>query len=133
MLSFLFIDAMGNEYPDPDRDWLKSLMFDMDEDVWIGSSGDAGLICTENGAPKAGMTLIGRDDLGFMINQSSKGERTYTMTANAGTGKSVSVEVGGEPMQVPDRYFVPTALAWKAVEHYLDTGGRSQDFGWDVI
>lgn len=127
---FVLTDANGRAHVDPDRDWLQRQIMAVSEETWVGTTGYATLVRTRDGATAATLILVGRPGLGFIVQHASNnGEPPRTLSAPGGTGRRITVTIGGQAKEVTDHDFVPAEVAWMAAAHFLGSGGRIPEAG----
>jgi len=132
MRKITFTDAFGDWHEDPDPGWLRDLVFNRGDEFWEGASGDASISYDEDSVPKSGMTLVGRQQHGFLVDHSySRGDLTRSLVGGPHTGDIVEVFIGGEPTRFWREYFVPKDVAWKAIEYFLQSGDRNPSLAWE--
>ncbi len=133
MAEVYFFDSMGMNEPIESVEWLKHRVFKGNDLFWEGATGTCGLSFRVNSISKAFITLIGRENKGFMIDHlKSNEEQTKSLRYGEHTGETIEAETGGNPDLYFKEYFVPKEMAWQAIEYFLKTGERDPSLIWEI-
>ena len=131
MPTLRFLPPIGDDIDLKDLDKVRDLVFHRGEEYWNSGSGEAGLDRTERNET-AKLRLVFDKSLGFYIVYiDQKGER-FTSLGTGVPARIVSPFVGGDPLPLPSKFFVPIELAWRVIEEFCNTGNRSSQISWLV-
>jgi hypothetical protein len=124
----------GREQVDPSADSLRELVLRRGDDFWAAGSGQAALEFkgSEGGSR---LLLMGLEKVGFfLIHEASTGDSLCSVNPSpeANEQDSVTIYVGGEPMEVPRRNFLDKETAWPVIATFLLDGRPSPQVKWDL-
>jgi hypothetical protein len=124
----------GREQVNPSPDSLRELVLSRGDDFWAAGSGQAALEFkgVEGGSR---LLLTALDKVGFfLIYEPSKGESLCPINPSdsAQEQDSVTVYVGGEPMEVPRQNFLDKETAWRVIGDFLHDGQPSPRIKWEA-
>ena len=124
----------GGEQVNPSADSLRELVLSRGDDFWAAGSGQAALEFkgVEGGSR---FLLTALDEAGFfLIYEPSQGESLCSIDPSAAAKErdSVTVYVGGEPMEVPRQNFLDKETAWRVIGDFLHNGQPSPRVGWEA-
>lgn len=126
MAEMIFITPEeGSEVVAPDPHWLRELVLSRGADFWCSGSGQ-GWLKHPGGAE---LLLAFATGHGFYLEYIDHSNYWITLSPERREGK-VSLWVGGDPIIVSVRFFVPADLAWAAVEEFCATGKRAKALSW---
>ena len=129
MPSFAFtVPGNGDFVRSPALTWLRTLVLSAGSEFWCIGSGDGLLECS-------GATLQLRFDehydftLMYREASAEPGPCWIPFYPERAEEKE-PIWVGGEPIIVSSRFFVPRKLAWDAVKHFCSNGERTRRINW---
>ena len=127
----IFTAPDGQEYADPDFQWLTDLVTHADDGYWASGSGDAGLRFERDGKPHAEMVLIIRAAYGAMVHHLYAADGLEYVMSEPHLGQTeVTVKYGGNPWSLPRAFFINRRKAADAVQHFLQDGQRKEGGNW---
>jgi hypothetical protein len=116
----------GSEVLAPDIDWLRELVLHHGAEFWSSGSGQAWLKYPEG--PQ--LLLAFAAGHGFYPEYIDREGQCWISLAEGSEGEKIPVWIGGDPIIVSKRFFVPAELAWAAVEEFCATGARTNRISW---
>jgi hypothetical protein len=134
MAQIHFFNSAGTNNELTDFEWLKDKVFNGVDEFWEGATGDCALGFADNKDYGSTMTLIGREEFGFMIDHrySRNDELIQSLRYGKHTGETVTAEIGGNPDPYFKEYCMPKETAWEVIEYFLKTGGRCPKYVWEI-
>ncbi len=126
-----FIAPDGSDLSAPDPSFLQDLIMSSGDDYWQGASGDAALWFDRGDGKRARLILMEDESAGFFLlykNPESGGD--FHPASDDESDQTVTIYVGGEPMEINAADFVSREKAWEAVAYFLNEGERDPDLDW---
>jgi hypothetical protein len=118
--------ADGAEVATPDTGWLRDRVLHGGEDFWCSGSGQGWL--KHPGGAELLLAFAGRH--GFFPEYIGPQRDRWLVISEEPVQGKVPVWIGGDPIIVSQRFFVPADAAWAAVEEFCATGGRTRRLNW---
>lgn len=126
-----FIQPDGLDIENPSPDFVREVIYNEGNAYWQSNAGDAAFWFDENDERKADLIVVGKDPEGFRLEyQSYADDGDYVLTNEAPSNEEVTVYVGGNRTNYWKNQFVSKETAWKAIEHFTQTGERLQGLNW---
>lgn len=127
-------ETFGQYSVNPTPEVIKDLIFNLDASEWSGGSGD-NTFNFENGKTESQLKLYGAlDGSGFLLQyNSSKEPKDLTLTNNTHSKETGEVGNGGDAHPIYRKYIVSKETAWKAIEHFLQSGERLDILHWEKM
>jgi hypothetical protein len=116
----------GSEVVAPEIDWLRELVLHRGADFWSSGNGQACLKYPEG--PR--LLLAFAAGHGFYPEYDDLQGQCWISLAEGEERDKIPVWIGGDPIIVSARFFVPADLAWAAVEEFCATGARTDRIRW---
>jgi hypothetical protein len=116
----------GDEVASPNIGWLREAVLHAGTDFWCSGSGQ-GWLKHPDGAELLLSFAAGHGFFPEYIGQ----QRDHWIACSDSRGKGkVPVWIGGDPIIVSERFFVPPESAWTAVEECCSSGERTSQISW---
>jgi hypothetical protein len=129
MAQVTFLPPIGDDIAGPPLSTLKDLVFDAGEVYWNSGSGEAGLNYVEAGEITK-LRMIFDKNFGFyLVYIDAQGGR-FTSLGPGDFEKIATPFVGGDPIRVPSRFFLPVDSAWTVIKEFCETGQKSSRTAW---
>ncbi len=129
MSKLTFSAPSGEVLENPELSDIKKLILTKGERYWNTGSGDGGFdFYYETG--NANLQLIFDKKWGFYLLYRGADKKSYTSFGPGDFDHTVSPGVGGDPLLLPTKFFVPRERAWEAVEEFCKSGQKSAKITW---
>lgn len=127
-----FVSPEGVTLIDPDPGRISSLLLHADAEYWESGTGDAGIRFEEGGVVKGELIIMIREPHGvFVLFTDPVTSDEYALSNKSSDDDMISVQQGGEPWELPRKYFVSRSMANEAVSRFMDSGKRTMEMDWE--
>jgi hypothetical protein len=132
----LFRSPSGDEIRDPRPLLLREVILEKGPEWWSYDAGDVSLYHT-SASGEAQLILVLERDFGIFVQHLGAIESDERVLARQDKGirDPIEVTVGGEPMRIPKRYFVPRDIALVAALEFCRSGLRVEPgagLAWEI-
>jgi hypothetical protein len=128
-MSLEFFNPQGEEIKDANLSEVVQLLQNQGESYWSVGSGAAELTFSEGGCTTK-LQLVFHRNCGFHLLFVSPDRARFLSTGDGPLNHVVKPYVGGDPMPLPEAYFVTRETAVAAVEEFGKSGQQPSNVRW---
>ena len=128
-----FISPDGADTVAPNPESLRDLIMNAGDDYWQYGSGDAALLYDRDDGARVRLILMEDETAGFFLlyEDPETGEYLHPKGSDPGD-ETITISMGGEPMDVSAQNFVAKDKAWEVVEFFMRDGERAPVPEWKI-
>jgi hypothetical protein len=128
-----FISPDGSDQTAPDPSFLHDLIRTSGDDYWQSGAGDAALWFEWEDGSRARLIMMEDENFGFFLLYEHPKNGDYFCPEGPGeSDQLVTIYMGGEPIEINARHFLPSDQTWQTVEYFMKTGERDPNVDWQV-
>jgi hypothetical protein len=128
-----FIAPDGSDQTAPDPIFLRDLILMSGDDYWQSGAGDAALWFDREDGKRARLIIMEDETSGFfLLYEHPESGDYFCPEGSQESEQSVTIYMGGEPMEINARHFLSKDQTWQTVEYFMKAGERNPALDWQV-